>query len=286
MQVCKSKRNINSASVADNLEQMQESIEAQGLDGKVYADERRYETLRRARHEGRVSVRALAASFDVSRETIRQDLNTLQQSGLIRRTHGGAVPVERIGVEPLVSERREFTAEKRAIAEAAARHIPTSGSIFIESGSTSLLLAEMLPMESTLTVFTNSLPIAMMLAQRSLLTVITLGGRVRPVTLGEVDSFALRSLQEIHVNTAFLGTNGVSVEHGLTTPDQAESEVKRSMLDVGDHSILLADRSKFGTVALWRYGSVADIDLLITDKRTDPSEIERIGASGVETELI
>lgn len=255
------------------------------MTSKVYADERRYGILRRARTEGRVSVLALSEAYGVSRETIRQDLNALQQSGLIRRTHGGALPVERIGAEPPVNERREFTGEKRAIAAAAARHLPPSGSIFIESGSTSLLLAEMIPEGSALTVFTNSLPIAMLLVQRPLLTVITLGGRVRPITLGEVDSFAIRNLQEIHVDAAFLGTNGVSAENGLTTPDQAEAEIKREMLQVGDRSILLADRSKFGTVALWRYGTVSDLDLLITDAGSDAKEIELIRSGGTEVEL-
>lgn len=255
------------------------------MTSKVYADERRYEILNRARAEGRVSVLAMSEAYGVSRETIRQDLNALQQSGLVRRTHGGALPVERIGIEPLVSERLEFSAEKRAIAAAATQYLPARGSIFIESGSTSLLLAEMLPESSELTVFTNSLPIAMQLVQRPLLTVITLGGRVRPVTLGEVDSFAIRSLQEIHVDVAFLGTNGVSVAHGLTTPDQVEAEVKREMLQVGGTAILLADRSKFGTVALWRYGSVSDVDLMITDAGTDPNEVEQIRFAGTAVEL-
>ena len=230
-------------------------------DEKVFADERRYDILQRVRSAGRVEVTALAVDFGVSTETIRQDLNSLQESGVVRRTHGGAVPVERTLVEPRVTERTTFTAEKRQIAAAAAAHLPASGSIFIESGSTSLLLAESLPVDSSLTVFTNSLPIAMLLSQRPNLTVITLGGRVRPVTLGEVDSFALRSLREIHVDAAFLGTNGLSVEHGLTTPDQSEADVKREMLRIGTHTVLLADRSKIGTVSLWRYGSVTDIDI-------------------------
>lgn len=252
---------------------------------KIYADERRYEILHRARAEGRVSVVAMSAKYGVSRETIRQDLNVLQSSGLIRRTHGGAVPVERIGTEPLVTERVEFTAEKRAIATAAAHHLPMSGSIFIESGSTSQMLAEMIPDGAALTVFTNSLPIAMLLVQRPMLTVNTLGGRVRPVTLGEVDSFAIRNLQEVHVDVAYLGTNGISVDNGLTTPDQSEADVKREMLQVGDRTVLLADRSKFGQVALWRYGSVTDIDLLIADIGTDAAEVERIRASGTIVEL-
>ncbi|WP_173923098.1 DeoR/GlpR family DNA-binding transcription regulator [Agromyces sp. Marseille-P2726] len=254
-------------------------------DEKVFADERRYEILQRVRAAGRVEVSSLATEYGVSTETIRQDLNSLQESGVIRRTHGGAVPVDRTLIEPRVTERTTFSAEKRAIAGAAVAHVPPGGSIFIESGSTSLLLAESLPDDVPLTVFTNSLPVAVLLAQRPNATVITLGGRVRPVTLGEVDSFALRSLRDIHVDTAFLGTNGLSVEHGLTTPDQSEADVKREMLRISGHTVLLADRSKLGTVSLWRYGSVTDVDVVITSARADAAEIELLRATGTAVEL-
>lgn len=254
-------------------------------DQKVFADERRYEILQRARAEGRVEVAALAAEYLLTAETIRKDLTVLHEMGVVRRTHGGAVPVERSVNEPQMTERTTFSAEKRAIAAKALSHVPATGSIFIESGSTSQILAELLPQDSSLTVFTNSLPTALVLAPRPNLTVITLGGRVRPVTLGEVDSFALRSLREIHVDAAFLGTNGVSLKNGLTTPDQPEADVKREMLRISNRTILLADRSKIGTVSLWRYGSLHDVDVIITSARANPNDIKAIRDTGVDVEL-
>ena len=126
-------------------------------------------------------------------------------------------------------------------------------------------------------------PIALLLAPRTDLTVITLGGRVRAVTLGEVDSFAIRSLRDIHVDVAFLGTNGFSVPHGLTTPDQSEAEFKRETLRVGETTVLLADRTKLGQASVWRYGELDAIDVLVTDAEPD-AELSR-ALSDAEVEV-
>lgn len=246
------------------------------VDGQRFGDERRYETLQKVRADGRVEVAALAEEYGVSTETIRQDLNQLQETGVLKRTHGGAVRVERALTEQTVAERTGFSDEKQRIAAAAVRLMPSGGSIFLESGSTLQLLAELMPADAELTVFTNSLPAAMVLAQRSGLTVITIGGRVRGVTLGEVDNFALRSLEEIHVDVSFLGTNGLSVEQGLTTPDSAEAEVKRRTLNLGAQTVLLADRSKIDTVSVWRYGSMEDVDTLVVGAGVDPEQVRAL----------
>ncbi|WP_240183589.1 DeoR/GlpR family DNA-binding transcription regulator [Microbacterium paraoxydans] len=239
------------------------------VEAKLYAEERRHLIVRLAREAGRVEVARLAERFGVTPETVRQDLNALQRSGLLKRMHGGAVPVERSLYEARISERREFSAEKESIAEAALALVPVTGSIFLESGTTATFLAERLPPSRDLTVFTNSLPIALLLAPRTDLTVITLGGRVRAVTLGEVDSFAIRSLRDIHVDVAFLGTNGFSVPHGLTTPDQSEAEFKRETLRVGETTVLLADRTKLGQASVWRYGELDAIDVLVTSPHAE-----------------
>jgi DeoR family fructose operon transcriptional repressor len=253
---------------------------------RIYGEERRYDIVQTARALGRVEVVALAERFNVSAETIRQDLNALQASGVIRRVHGGAVPIERTLYEPQIDQRTEFAEEKRAIAEAALQFLPDSGALFLESGSTSMLVAQSLPLGRDYVVFTNSLPIATLLAQRTELTVMTLGGRVRPVTLGEVDSIAIRSLQEINVDVAFLGTNGVSARHGLTTPDRAEADFKQETLRAARTTVVLTDRSKIGNVALWRYGATEDVDHLVTSAGADAEELKALEASGLALTLV
>jgi DeoR family fructose operon transcriptional repressor len=241
---------------------------------RLYAEERRHAIVQSARRAGRVEVAALAHEFGVTPETVRVDLNALQTSGILKRVHGGAIPVERTLFEPQIASRVEFADEKRAIADAALAELPETGAIFLESGSTSMFLAEQLPRGRPLTVFTNSLPIATYLATVPEYTVHTLGGRVRPVTLGEVDTIAIGTLRGVNIDVAFLGTNGLSARFGLTTPDQAEADFKRATLASARRRVLLADRSKIGTVALWRYGDVEDVHVVITSSRADEQELE------------
>jgi DeoR family transcriptional regulator, fructose operon transcriptional repressor len=145
----------------------------------------------------------------VTTETVRRDLDQLERRGLVRRVHGGALPVERLRLEAEVSERAlAMAAEKERIAKAALAHVPHEGTVLIDAGTTTARLAELLPDDRELTVVTNSLPIALTLATRLRLTVLTVGGRVRGKTLAQVDRWALRSLAEIRVDVAFLATNG------------------------------------------------------------------------------
>ena len=247
---------------------------------RMYATERQQLLLSRVRADGRLDVRALADELGVTPETVRKDLSVLARAGLVHRVHGGALPVERVTIETAVTERVDHAAAKRAIARAALAELPDSGSIYLECGSTTQCLAELLPDDRRLVVVTNSLPIALLLVARPNLTVITLGGRVRAVTLAEVDNFALRSLDEIVVDVAFLGTNGISLHRGLTTPDSAEAAVKRASLSVADRRVLLADGSKIGAVALWRYGAVSDVEVLITDRSADAALLAQLRAAG------
>ncbi len=233
----------------------------------MYGDERRQAILLQARRAGRVEVTRLAEEFGVATETIRRDLAALERQGMLRRVHGGAIPAERmVAFELEVGARTRIMAgEKRRIAKAALAELPPEGAIFIEAGSTAAVFAELLPHDSERTVVTNSLPIALMLAVRPELTVLTVGGRVRRMTLAEVDDWALRGMAGARVDVAFVGTNGLSPREGLTTPDIGEAAVKRAALTIGQRTVLLADHTKIGAVSLCRYGELSDIDLLVTD---------------------
>lgn len=176
---------------------------------RLYAAERRQMLLSRARADGRVDVMGIAGELHVTPETVRKDLGVLSQAGLIRRVHGGALPIERISLETAIVDRTDHADAKRAIAHAALAELPDSGAIYIESGSTTQYLAGLLPEDRRLSIITNSLQIALILAVNPNFTVITLGGRVRSMTMSEVDSFALRSLSEVVVDVAFLGSNGI-----------------------------------------------------------------------------
>jgi DeoR family transcriptional regulator, fructose operon transcriptional repressor len=247
----------------------------------VYAEERQQAIVARARSAGRVDVRRLAAELHVSTETVRRDLTALERQGLLKRVHGGAIPVERLGFEPgLATRDAVMVAEKERIAKAALAELPAGGSILLDAGTTTSRLADALPAEREFTVVTNALPIALTLSVRPNLTVLTVGGRVRGRTLASVDAPALSMLRELCVDAAFIAANGVSVERGLTTPDPADAAVKRAMLHCGRRRVLLADHSKMGAAQLSRFGEVGDLDVVISDSGLDPALAAELQAAG------
>ena len=248
----------------------------------MYAEERQQEILQHARTQGRVDVGALADTFAVTAETIRRDLTTLERAGMLRRVHGGAIPIERIGFEPALAARDAvLTSEKERIAKVALQEVPADGAIILDAGTTTARLAQALPIDRELTVVVNSPAIAAILGPRTNLNVLLLGGRVRGRTLATVDDWALRPLADLYVDVAFLGTNGCSVERGLTTPDPAEAAVKRAMIGAARRAILLADHTKIGNDYLARFGSLADLDLLITDTGLNDDLVLDVEAEGV-----
>jgi DeoR family transcriptional regulator, fructose operon transcriptional repressor len=248
----------------------------------MYAEERHQEIVRLARANGRVDVTTLAEGFAVTAETIRRDLTSLERSGVLRRVHGGAIPVERLGFEPAVATRDSvLTAEKERIAKAALAEVPEEGAIILDAGTTTARLAHALPADRELTVVVNSPVLAAALGTRLNLNVLMIGGRIRGKTLATVDDWALRPLADLYVDVAFMGTNGCSVQRGLTTPDPAEAAVKRAMMVAARRSVLLADHTKIGNDYLARFGVLADLDLIISDAALDDDLAEDIEAAGV-----
>jgi len=247
----------------------------------MYPEERQQQILQRARTEGRVDVVALAEDLRVTTETIRRDLTVLERAGVLRRVHGGAIPVERLGFEPALATRDAvMTAEKERIAKAAVEELPRDGAIIIDAGTTTGRLAEAIPLDRELTVVVNSPPLATALATRPNLTVIALGGRVRGRTLAAVDDWALAPLATLCVDVAFMATNGLTIERGLTTPDPAEAAVKRSMMAAARRTVMLADHTKVGNDYFARFGALADIDVLITDAGLNDSVADDIRQAG------
>ena len=133
----------------------------------MYAEERQRHIAVAARAAGRVGVAELSVELEVTTETIRRDLSVLERHGILRRVHGGAIPVERLGFEPALPTRNTaMTTEKDRIAKAALAELPDEGAILLDAGTTTARLAELLPPDRPLTVLTNSLPIALALVAR------------------------------------------------------------------------------------------------------------------------
>ncbi|WP_326772651.1 DeoR/GlpR family DNA-binding transcription regulator [Streptomyces sp. NBC_01445] len=249
----------------------------------MYAPERQQEILRLARDGGRVDVLSLAEEFQVTAETIRRDLKTLDRAGLVRRVHGGAIPAGRLDFEPDVAEREGTAAdEKDRIARLALAELPEDGTVILDAGTTVARLAAALPLESTLTVVTHGLPVAARLADHPGIQLHLVGGRVRHRTRAAVDAWALRAYGEIRADVLFLAANGFSAEHGLTTPDLAEAAVKRAAVSAARRVVLLADAAKYGQEHFARFGDLGDVDVLITDSGLSDADADAIEKGGTE----
>ncbi|MGW2227241.1 DeoR/GlpR family DNA-binding transcription regulator [Streptomyces formicae] len=246
-------------------------------------EDRRRRIVISARRAGSVDVTAIAADLGVSKETVRRDLSTLERRGLVRRTHGGAYPVESTSFETTLAFRTGMhTAEKARIAAAAAELLRDAETVFIDEGYTPQLIAEALPDDRPLIVITASLATAQVLATRPRFTVLLLGGRVRGRTMATVDRWAAQMLSEFVIDLAYVGANGISREHGLTTPDPTVSEVKRQAVRSSRRRVFSGEYSKFGAVSFCRFADARAFDTIVTDTRLPRSEARRYALLGPE----
>jgi DeoR family fructose operon transcriptional repressor len=245
-------------------------------------DERRRLILDHARGHCHIEVAQLALQLDVAAETVRRDLKVLEEHGLVRRTHGGAYPMDGAGFETNMAHRSGHRVpEKRRIAVAAAEHLGDAETVYLDEGFTPLLVAEeVIKLTRPLTVVTASLTAAGIVAPADNMTVILLGGRVRGQTLGTVDYWATNMLSDLVIDLAILGTNGISRDRGLTTPDPAVSAVKRKVVEVSRRRLFVGVHTKFGVNSFCKFADVADFETLITDTGMSTHDAHRYGALG------
>jgi len=247
----------------------------------VDAEERRRGILETARRDGSVDVGKLAAELEVAKETVRRDLNLLERHGLVRRTHGGAHPVESAGFETTLAFRTTMhVPEKSRIAAAAAELLGDAETVYIDEGYTPQLIAAALPRDRPLTVVTASLSTAGALASTQNINVLLLGGRVRGGTLATVDHWATRMLSGFAIDLAYVGANGISREHGLTPPDPAVSALKAEVMRVARRRVFSGVHTKFGAVSFCRFAQVTDFEAIVTDTGLHSSEARRYALLG------
>jgi DeoR family fructose operon transcriptional repressor len=228
-----------------------------------------------ALREGSVDVADLASRHGVTTETIRRDLSDMQNRQLLRRVHGGAVPVERMNHEPMVEARDMVNAEEKLrIATTAVAEVPQRGSVIIDSGSTGQRLAEVFPVDRDVHVVTNSLLTALTLSRRGLQDLTVLGGAVRTKRHAMVDDTTRAELQHMAIDVLFLSCDGLSFQHGLTTPYREEHTIKRAMIERSRRVVAMVDHSKFGNVQMFSFAAFDEIDVLVTDARADAEAVD------------
>ena len=250
----------------------------------LLAVERRQQLLDILALDGKIDIASASRLLNASSETIRKDLIALHEERQLRRVHGGALPLQTMAFERRVEQRTDHYEEKRRIAEEALNELPPEGAIFLDSGSTTRILAEMLPGDLELTCFTNSIAVAQVLFSQPSITCYLLGGRTRGVSGATVGTWALETLSNLMVDVLFAGTNAISFDRGLATPDGDEADIKQAMLMHAKRRILLADHSKFGQDAMFRYAGFDDLDLIITGKELPGEKRSILEERGIEVE--
>ncbi len=252
----------------------------------LFQTERQHEIVALTLRSGRVEVAELAERFGVTTETIRRDLSDLQEQRVLRRVHGGAIPWETVGFEPLLAIRADLhDSEKRRLARAAVQELPDTGTVIIDSGSTLTRFAEAIPADCTLRIVTNSLPTAQTLADHDDVDVTVIGGKVRKNTLAMVDSTAVAAVEPLSVDTLFISSDGFSAGKGLTTPYPEEAALKRAMIAAARRVVALVDHSKLGHDHFIRFAEWSDVDLLLTNSEVDASTVAAIEAVGTSVLL-
>ena len=253
----------------------------------MYAPERHQQILDTALSRGRVEVAGLARELSVAPETVRRDLTALERRGVLRRVHGGAIAVERLGIEPPVVDREgTAAAEKERIARAALDELPDGGSIIVDAGTSTIRLAELLPLDRELTVVTHSLAVATILISRPNVTLHLLGGLIRTRTYSAVGDWTRAQIADVFADVAFIGTNGVSVERGISTPDLAEARVKKALMAASRRTVVLADHSKFGREDFARVAPLNEVDTVVTDGAVDSDLADDVERSGPRVVIV
>lgn len=217
-----------------------------------------------------MKINVLSQQLEVSRETIRKDLYEMEDKGLIRKVHGGAI-LNKANLETKYVNRQNTNfLEKKSIAKEAAKLVENGDIIYVDYGTTALLLARELMNKENLTIITNSLPIANELVDYTDFQVIVIGGVIRKNGKSMYGSVANLGVKNLYVDIGFFGIAGVDFEAGYTNFHMGESEISRLMIQHSRKVVMMADYSKFNTLAMNKVASVEDVDVLITDGNCSP----------------
>ncbi len=254
------------------------------------ADERRTLILEYLARDPLVKVAELSDRFDVSEVSIRRDLDRLDRLGLLKRVHGGAVAIPSAALgQPHVTKMRHHVEEKERIGRAAAQMIRDGDRLIFDSGTTVLQVARSISGDllnaGHLTVITGSIPIVQELGPWKGVHLIVLGGIYLPDYEMIVGPQTIEHLNGLHADKVFLGTDGLTFSHGVTTANLLEAEVDRSMVEAASEVIVVADSSKIGVIGLTTILPVTNIDKLITDDEAPADFLAALREQGVEVIL-
>lgn len=249
-------------------------------------DERHRTILEHVAKNGKITIGEICDLFDVSDMTARRDLRMLDRQGLLRRIHGGALSSLGRSYEPPYNLRANVAVEaKQAIGKKAAEFIFDGDSIALDVGTTTMEIARSLRGKHNLTIVTASLPIANEIAANlslgSEVRLILTGGIVRPREFSMVGHIPENTYADLHVDKAFIGIGGLSIQDGLTEYNLEDALVKRQLLKSSQEKIVVAEGSKFGRTTFAAVGPLSEIQTVITDQSAPADQVKALRQMGL-----
>lgn len=248
-----------------------------GASKPLFAEERKEQIIKMVNEHEKIYVPEMSKLFNVSAATIRNDLNELEKSGRLIRTHGGAISIQNSGLE-LNTEQKKIKNinSKYLIAQEALELIQDDDIILMDTGTTTYQLATLLKDKRNVTIITNDIEIALELEEVTGLNVILVGGMLRKGFHCTLGPFANKFLSEISVDKAFIATNGIDIETGLYTPDTNQAAIKENMISCAREKYLVCDSSKFGRKSFTKFANISDFDMIITDSYIEDEDYDQI----------
>ncbi len=249
----------------------------------MLAIERRNAILAKLNSQGKVIVTDLSREFDVTEETIRRDLEKLDNEGLAKKTYGGAVANQKLNIDLPYNVRKRVNVErKQKIAEKIAEMIHDGDYIMLDASSTAIYVTKYISHLKNITLITNSVEILMELADKYDWKVLSTGGSLKKGALSLVGASAERMIRGFHVDLAVCSSKGIDMNMGITDSNEKDSEIKQAIFAAANRKILAIDATKFDKISFVHVCELSDIDTVVTDQQPSEKWIEYLKDKNVE----
>ena len=244
---------------------------------------RRSKILELLNKQNDISISVMSKMFKISEVSVRNDLSHLEQKGLLIRTRGGAITKQPVNFDLNLNQRlKQNYKQKQSIGKKAVEYIRDGFTIVLDSGSTTLEVANNLGGFKNLKLVTNSLPIAELVADNENIEVIMPGGILRPDMRSLMGSMAEKNLQNYNCDITFIGADSINSERGIFTPLEFEASLSQAMMKIGKKVIVVIDSSKFDKNSFIRISPMENIDIIITDKKISGDNYKKLSELGLE----
>jgi len=242
---------------------------------KMLKEERLLKIINKLNLNKTITIKELANNFDVSESTIRRDLDELEEKGYVKRTHGGAILIDKFNNEyNFIKKTKENIKEKTEIAKYAADLVEDGDIIAINSSTLTYLMAKELKVKN-LKIITNSVDIIVELSNKNNYDISVLGGDYFHLARTIEGPITEKQIREMHFDKAFLGVNGIDLDLALSTASPIEASSKKAMIDCSDQSYILSESNKFDNASFYKIADFKDITAIISDHKLSDSKLKK-----------